>query len=420
MVVTREERDRLKVEIISIGDEMTTGQRLDTNSQWLSQRCCELGLHVAFHTTVGDEAADNLAVFEIARQRADLVIVTGGLGPTADDLTRSCLADLAGLPLERDPQSVIHIESLFKRAKRPMPTSNLVQADFPQGSRVIPNSQGTAPGIDLQLERSGKRTRFFCLPGVPAEMFEMWHGWVAPEINLMIGDGRQLFMEVINCFGAGESQIESMLPDLINRQRTPRVGITASQATISLRIQARGRDPEEAREQMAPTIQIIEQCLGDLIFGQGDQTLEAVLANQLQAAGVSLAICDFGLHGAVATLLSQVPGLGATVLRGSLALSGQPGGEPQQPEQCWLEQAEEIRNQFGADYGVVISPLKPVEERAIYVVTLVGPERCAQQEFIHAGHTSLRLNRSLKQVLNFLRLQLRGFAPAGYSGSEVG
>ena len=399
----------MKVEIISIGDEMTTGQRLDTNSQWLSQRCCELGLHVAFHTTVGDDAADNVAVFANALQRVDLVIATGGLGPTADDLTRSCLAELAGVPLERDPQSVAHIQSLFQRAKRPMPESNLVQADFPQGSRVIPNSEGTAPGIDLVVEREGKRTRFFCLPGVPAEMVEMWNHSVVPEINSMIGDGRQLFMEVINCFGAGESQIESMLPDLINRQRTPRVGITASQATISLRIQARGRDLEDARQQMAPTVQTIEECLGDLIFSRGDQTLEQVLVGQLQSAGVSLAICDFGLHGAVASLLAQAAG-GSGVLRGSLALPLVIEASGELAEQRWLEQAEEVRAQFSADYGVVIGPLQPVESRATYLVTLVGPDRCAQQEFTHAGHTSLRLNRSIKQVLNFLRLQLRGVA----------
>ena len=399
----------MKVEIISIGDEMTTGQRLDTNSQWLSQRCWELGLHVAFHTTVGDDAADNVAVFANAQQRVDLVIATGGLGPTADDLTRGCLAELAGVPLERDPQSVAHIQSLFQRAKRPMPESNLVQADFPRGSRVIPNSEGTAPGIDLVVDREGRRTRFFCLPGVPAEMIEMWHHSVVPEINLMIGDGRQLFMEVINCFGAGESQIESMLPDLINRQRTPRVGITASQATISLRIQARGRDEEDARQQMAPTVQIIEDCLGDLIFSRGDQTLEQVLVLQLQAAGVSLAICDFGLHGAVASLLAQAAA-GSGVLRGSLALPLVTDATGELAEQRWLEQAEEVRTQFSADYGVVIGPMQPVESRASYLVTLVGPDRCAQQEFTHAGHTSLRLNRSIKQVLNFLRLQLRDLA----------
>lgn len=396
----------MKVEIISIGDEMTTGQRLDTNSQWLSQRCCELGLHVAFHTTVGDDAADNVAVFSNALQRADLVIATGGLGPTADDLTRSCLAELAGVPLERDPNSVAHIESLFARAKRPMPESNLVQADFPQGSRVIPNSEGTAPGIDLIVERDGQRARFFCLPGVPAEMCEMWNQWVAPEINLLIGDGRQLFMEVINCFGAGESQIESMLPDLINRQRTPRVGITASQATISLRIQARGRDLDDARQQMAPTVQIIEECLGDLIFSHGEQTLEQVLVAQFQAAGISLAICDFGLHGAVASLLAQAAA-GSGVLRGSLALPLTAEASGDLAEQRWLEQAEEVRTQFAADYGVVIGPLQPIDSRATYLVTLVGPDRCAQQEFTHAGHTSLRMNRSIKQVLNFLRLQLR-------------
>jgi nicotinamide-nucleotide amidase len=399
----------LKVEIISIGDEMTTGQRLDTNSQWLSQRCCELGLHVAFHTTVGDDAADNVAVFANALQRVDLVIATGGLGPTADDLTRSCLAELAGVPLERDPQSVAHIQSLFQRAKRPMPESNLVQADFPRGSRVIPNSEGTAPGIDLVVERDGRHTRFFCLPGVPAEMVEMWNHSVVPEINLMIGDGRQLFMEVINCFGAGESQIESMLPDLINRERIPRVGITASQATISLRIQARGRDLEDARQQITPTVQIIEECLGDLVFSRGDQTLEQVLVGQLQSAGVSLAVCDFGLHGAVASLLAQAAG-SSGVLRGSLALPLVTEASGGLAEERWLEQAEEVRTQFSADYGVVIGPLQPVESRATYLVTLVGPDRCAQQEFTHAGHTSLRLNRSIKQVLNFLRLQLRGLA----------
>jgi nicotinamide-nucleotide amidase len=213
-------------------------------------------------------------------------------------------------------------------------------------------------------------------------------------------------MEVINCFGAGESQIESMLPDLINRQRTPRVGITASQATISLRIQARGRDLDDARQQMAPTVQIIEECLGDLIFSHGEQTLEQVLVAQFQAAGISLAICDFGLHGAVASLLAQAAA-GSGVLRGSLALPLTAEASGDLAEQRWLEQAEEVRTQFAADYGVVIGPLQPIDSRATYLVTLVGPDRCAQQEFTHAGHTSLRMNRSIKQVLNFLRLQLR-------------
>lgn len=395
----------MKVEIISIGDEMTTGQRLDTNSQWLSQRCCELGLEVAFHSTVGDEAADNIAVFEQAMQRVDLVISTGGLGPTADDLTRSCLATVAGRALVRHEPSVAHIEALFRKASRPMPPSNLVQADFPEGSQVIPNSQGTAPGIDLVVERHQRATRFFCLPGVPAEMHEMWRDWVAPEINRMIGDGQQLYMEVLNCFGAGESQIESMLPDLINRQRTPRVGITASQATISLRIQARGRSAEEAQQRMQPTIEVIHECLGDLIYGRGEQTLEEVLAAQLKAEGLSLAICDFGLHGTVAACLSQAE-QGGAVFRGGLSFPAASQPVEASPEQ-WVTQAEEVRCQFGADCGVVIGPLIPQDERARFVVTLVGADRFAQQEFIHAGHPSLRMSRSIKQVLNYLRLQLR-------------
>lgn len=406
------ERRALKVEIISIGDEMTTGQRLDTNSQWLSQRCCELGLEVAFHTTVGDEAADNVAVFEQALSRADLIVATGGLGPTADDLTRSCLATVAGVSLVRDSKSVAHIEKLFQRARRPMPLSNLVQADFPEGSQVIPNSQGTAPGIDLLVARGQRKARFFCLPGVPAEMIEMWNHWVAPEINRIIGDGQQLYMEVLNCFGAGESQIESMLPDLINRQRTPRVGITASQATISLRIQARGRSLEEARERMTPTIQVIETCLGDLVFGRGEQTLAEVLVQQLRSREKTVAICDLGLHGLVAAGISQAPG-GNSVMRGSLALPCHPPAGRLEDAGSWMAQAEEVRSQFGADYGLVIGPLQPIAEpteaddRAQYVVTLVGADHVAQQEFMHAGHSSFRLVRSVKQVHNYLRLQLR-------------
>ncbi len=384
---------------------MTTGQRLDTNSQWLSQRCCELGLEVAFHSTVGDEAADNVAVFEQALRRVDLIIATGGLGPTADDLTRSCLSEVAKRPLVRHEPSVAHIQALFQRASRPMPPANLVQADFPQGSRVIPNSQGTAPGIDLVVEHDSHSARFFCLPGVPAEMHEMWREWVAPEINRIIGDGQQLYMEVLNCFGAGESQIESMLPDLINRQRTPRVGITASQATISLRIQARGRSAEDAHQRMQPTIQIIEECLGDLVYGRGERTLEEVLAAQLNAAGLTLAICDLGLHGTVAACLSQTK-QGRAVFRGAISLPADDRLMEASPDE-WLTQAEEVRCQFGADYGVVIGPLIPQDERARFVVTLVGADRCAQQEFIHAGHPSLRMSRSIKQVLNYLRLQLR-------------
>ena len=128
----------MRAEIIAIGDEMTTGQRLDTNSQWLAERLLEIGVPVAFHTTVGDTLADNVLVFRQACERADIVVATGGLGPTADDLTRQALAQLAGVPLVQDDASLEHIKALFARRKREMPPTNLIQAQFPQGAPADP------------------------------------------------------------------------------------------------------------------------------------------------------------------------------------------------------------------------------------------------------------------------------------------
>src|SRR4029079_17239715 len=171
----------MRAEIISIGDELTTGQRLDTNSQWLAERLLEIGVPVAFHTTGGDQLADNVLVFRQACERADVVVATGGLGPTADDLTRQALADLAGVPLIHDDASLAHIKTLFAKRKREMPPANIVQAQFPQGSRPIFNPNGSAPGIDISIPRIvGQPARVFPLPGVPAEMKEMWAATVGP------------------------------------------------------------------------------------------------------------------------------------------------------------------------------------------------------------------------------------------------
>src|SRR5881392_2895785 len=174
----------MRAEIISIGDELTTGQRLDTNSQWLAERLLEIGVLVAFHTTVGDQLADNVLVFRQACERADIVVVTGGLGPTADDLTRQALADVVGVELVQDDVSLAHIKSLFARRKREMPASNIIQAQFPRGSKPIHNPNGSAPGIDIAIPRAvGQPVRVFALPGVPAEMKEMWAATVGPAIQ---------------------------------------------------------------------------------------------------------------------------------------------------------------------------------------------------------------------------------------------
>jgi nicotinamide-nucleotide amidase len=231
----------MNAEIIAIGDEIVSGLHLDTNSPWLSQRLEELGVRVLYHSTVGDALEPCRDVFRRAIERADIVVSSGGLGPTADDLTRDALAQATGRQLELYPPALEHIRSLFARRKRQMPKQNEVQAMFPAGSRMIANPHGTAPGIDLDVPRAPKGTvpfsltqksgqspcRFFALPGVPAEMIEMWNATLGPEIGAMAAGRTVIRRRKINCFGAGESQIEAMLPELISRGRTPTVGITA-------------------------------------------------------------------------------------------------------------------------------------------------------------------------------------------------
>ena len=169
-------------EVISIGDEMTSGARLDTNACWLSQRLEQLGVEVAFHTTVGDTLSDNIEVIQIAAERSDFIVATGGLGPTRDDLTREAMATAAGVALEFRQAAMDHILTIYSRRNREMPERNRLQAMFPSGSLMIHNPQGTAPGVDQTFCCNNSESRMFALPGVPAEMKQMFDESVAPAI----------------------------------------------------------------------------------------------------------------------------------------------------------------------------------------------------------------------------------------------
>lgn len=285
-----------EAEVISVGDELTSGQRLDTNSQWISQRLGEMGIKTTRHTTVGDDLRANIDAFRQAAARARFVIISGGLGPTLDDLTREAMAEAFNRSLELHQPSLEHIERMFARRQRPMPERNRVQAMLPAGSEPIPNPHGTAPGVDLSVYISAEhRSRLFALPGVPAELKQMWTETVAPRIETEIGNTQgQLRYHAIKVYGIGESDVEVKLPTLIARDRVPTVGITVSRATITLRIAARSHSDAEFQELIAPTIAEIEVALGDLIFGAGEDELEHAVSRQLVEQGITLASLEIG------------------------------------------------------------------------------------------------------------------------------
>jgi len=411
-------------EVISIGDELTSGQRLDTNSQWLSERLGELGIRVMYHTTVADDLAANVDVFRAAAQRADIVVATGGLGPTADDLTREALAEVVGKPLVLDEASLEYIRGLFKKFKRDMPERNRVQALFPEGSRIIHNPNGTAPGIWLDVPRAvGGESHVFALPGVPAEMFEMFRETVAPAVLSYQGAAQVIRHRRIKVFGAGESHVEQMLPDIIRRGRQPTVGITVSAATITLRITAIGGTPEECHTAIEPTVSTIRECLGALVFGDEEDELEDAVIRLLKDRGQTLATIEYGTSGALAEWLSRAGGdsphyLGGHVLHSPTMLACELGEQGELVARLGAESREvtealvaAFHASNGADYALAVGPFPSAgsnNPEIPYYFALATPEKVILKASTLAGHPSIWIPRAAKAALNLLRLELIG------------
>ncbi len=414
----------MNAEVIAIGDELTSGQRLDTNSQWLSQRLGEIGVRVLFHTTVADDLDSNITAFRTAADRADIVISTGGLGPTADDLTRQAIAAALERELVLDEPSLVHIQSLFAQRKRKMPERNTVQAMFPAGSRPIPNPHGTAPGVDVEVPRADRSpSRIFALPGVPAEMREMWELTILPALADGAGDRQQVVRHrQIKCFGVGESDLEQMLPDLIRRGRHPSVGITVSRATITLRVTATAESEQACFDMMQPTIDTIHECLGNLVFGEGDDELQHATVRLLRQHHKTLATIEWGTGGLIANWLGEVSGSGEVYRGGTVVSSSAATVSALQLAPAVVEQhhpasrhiaremAREVRQRFGADYGLSVSEFPPAEAEdsaeGQFFIGLATPRGVIVKSRTFAGHPDILRHRSAKQALNVLRLDL--------------
>jgi nicotinamide-nucleotide amidase len=391
-------------EIVAIGDELTSGVRLDTNSQWLARQLGDIGVQVLYHTAVGDELAPLSDVITAAAARADVILCTGGLGPTADDLTRDALAQCAGVELVKNDAVLEHIQNMYAQRKRPMPQRNVVQAMFPVGSRVIPNPHGTAPGIDMDLMSNAKRkSRLFALPGVPAEMKEMFVVTVLPAIVAMIpaNQRRVIRHRRIKCFGVGESDLEAMLPDLIARDYYPRVGITVSKATITLRITARELNEAECSAVMEPTIATIRGCLGKLAFGEEDDELQHVVGRLLAARQQTLATAEHFTGGMLARWLAAVPEANS-VYRGGRLLRGESSHQRGDVERL----AADLRDELKADYCLTIGASSPSANDDSIHIALATEGEVVFHTARNIGHPDIRQPRIAKAALDLLRKQL--------------
>ena len=397
-------------EVIAVGDEMTSGQRLDTNSQWLARQLNDLGIEVAFHSTVGDDLERQTEVIKSALGRVNVVLMTGGLGPTRDDLTRQAIADAAGVKLDTDDSALAHIESIFASRKREMSPANRQQALYPRGGKTIHNEEGTAPGVDFPLGNS----RVFAMPGVPYEMKLMWKSYVSPAVAAMAGNKMIIRHHVLRCFGIGESSAESLMPDLIDRDREPRVGITASFSVISFRITAKGETEQECTQQIESTSAYIRETLGEVVFGENGDDLGSVTAKLLVDRGLNVSFVDFQFGSAAASLLRK--GTQATnTLRYFASVDGR-------TPQHWLEMevakedaalelaADRVRKQGESKIGIAIGRLFDLQKDEatgkFQIAISFEDGKSVTETFQYGGHSSMREAKAANQVVNFLRLTL--------------
>ncbi len=303
----------MRAEIIAVGTELLLGQIANTNAQFLSQKLAEIGVNVYFHTVVGDNFERLSRVIEQAASRSDLILFTGGLGPTQDDLTKETVAAHIGRALVIDEPALERIQAFFRQRGIVMTENNRKQALVIEGSRVFPNDHGMAPGMGLTHEG----TTYVLMPGPPSELYPMVNRYVMPYLTELLPH-RQVFHSRVLCFfGIGESALEARLMDLIEQQSNPTIAPYAKEFEVTLRITARAASVEEAERLIVPVEQEIRRLVGEYIYAVGETSLHEVLHHELLSRNETIACAESCTGGTLSSLLTSIPG-SSSVFRGGV------------------------------------------------------------------------------------------------------
>jgi nicotinamide-nucleotide amidase len=394
----------VKAAVLTIGDELTCGYRLDTNSQTISRRLACVPVEVVMHLGVGDEQAAVDRGLRIALDTADVVIVTGGLGPTEDDLTRQAIAAHFGLELVEDAEALTRIQARFAHRGRTMPESNRVQAQVPAGSTIIYNPRGTAAGFYLPVdgvsssdshgERLGGEKHIFVTPGIPYEMEGMLAHFILPRLQELAGAGHYVRRAALKVYGIAESEINERIRLMLARDRNPLLGLLPHRGTITVEVVASGATLEEAGALVEADLAALRAELGKYVISEDERDLPQVVADLLVERGLTIATVERGTCGLVAARLTE-PGGSERWFRRSLVFgpghgpSGSTRGSDLPPEEDVLAMAQAVRTAAKVDVGVGVGPIVVPEDSTperpygvVYVaVNLRGQETCRRLGF---------------------------------------
>jgi len=410
----------MDAEIISVGDELLLGMIADTNSAWLSSTLAAHGIAVARHTAVGDDLNAVQEAVEEATQRAGIVIVNGGIGPTVDDVTRQAVAAAAGSEMRLDDGWLSTMQAKFLYRNIPMPQSNVVQAMIPLNATLINNPVGTAAGFFMKI--NGAEVSVF--PGVPAELKAMFEHEYLPQLILRVQTGRALVTRTLKCFGMPESLINEKIAHLMGAGKNPQVGLLAKDAVISVKITASAENERLAMAMIDQAKQEVRAILGRAVFGDDDDCLETAIARLLTGRGRTVCTAESCTGGIIAQRLTNVSGSSRYFLGGVVSYSnGSKTDFLGVPEHLFREvgavspevaraMAEGVRRRMGADYALAVTgiagptggtPDKPVGLVYLALSDAAGTE---VQELRLSGARDVIRDRSSKFAMEMLRAKL--------------
>jgi len=366
----------MKAEIISIGTEILLGEILDTNTQYIASRLPALGIDLYYTSVVGDNLGRLVEVIGRAWERSDLVLATGGLGPTEDDLTREAIAQVLGEEPAIDPALERGLRELFASRGIPMPERNVKQAALIPSARAIPNPRGTAPG--WWVERDGRI--IVAMPGPPTEMQRMWDAEVAPELERR-RPGAVLVVRTLKTIGIGEAAVDEMVSPLL-KSSNPSIGVYSRADGIHLRIAAKAASVEEARRLIEPVEGEARRILGRAVWGADDDTLEAAVGAMLRERGLTLATMESCTGGLLASTITDVPGSSdyyrgglvsyATEMKIAWGVNRQVIAEHGViSAECAQAMARAARERLGADVGIGVTGVAgpdPQEDKPVGTV----------------------------------------------------
>ena len=406
----------MRAEVFSVGTELLLGEIVDTNAAYLAQQLSALGIDLYYISQIGDNLGRLVDAMKRAKSRSDLVVITGGLGPTEDDLTREAIAETLGEQMVVQPDLERELRDFFARRNRVMPETNVKQATLIPSSQAIPNPVGTAPG--WWVEKDGWIA--VAMPGVPSEMHRMWENEVAPRLRDCCG-GSIIYSRTLKVVGLGESTVEEMIRPLLNSSN-PTLATYAKNDGIHVRIAAKAASQEEAERIIAGPEAKVREILGESIYGVNEESLESVVGKLLLERGLTLATMESCSGGYLASLITDVPGSSAYFRGGAVAYSNEMKIELGVPRET-IEQhgavseataaamATAIRRRLRADVGLAVTGVagpsllegKPIGTAHI-ALDLQGKPSSFSQVF---GTMRAQIKRiSALNALNLLRLEL--------------